>query len=125
MINGTLERYRTSTINRDGVIVPSINQTMVDNGGPWLVGEAYSLADITLACMLLRLEETGWLEQFAKQLDLQPLNDYYAHIKKRKSWHQAIVSQGYPIIERATEDLRQTRAADPEMFYIQVDAGRR
>ena len=105
--------------------MPSINQTLEDNGGPWLVGETYSLADITLACMLLRLEETGWLEQFAKQLDLQLLIDYYARIKNRKSWHQAIVSQGHPIIERATEDLRQTRAADPEIFYIQVDAGRR
>ena len=125
MINGALERYRTSTITRDGVIMPSIDQTLVDNGGPWLVGEAHSLADITLACMLLRLEETGWLEQFIKQPDLQSLIDYCARIKNRKSWYQAIVSQGHPIIERATKDLRQARAADPEMFYIQIDAGRR
>ena len=83
------------------------------------------MADITVGCMLLRLEETGWLEQFARQVDLQPLLDYYAKIKNRKAWQQAIVSQGHPIIERAAEDLRQARAANPEMFDIQVDAGRR
>jgi glutathione S-transferase len=32
----------------------TINQALLDDG-PWLVGDAYSLADITVACMLLHL----------------------------------------------------------------------
>jgi hypothetical protein len=65
------------------------------------------------------------LEQFDKQLDLQPLIDYYAGIKNRKACQEAIISHGHPIIEQAAEDLRHVRAADLEMFDVPVDADSR
>ena len=102
----------------------TINQSLVNNGGPWLLGAAYSLADISVACMLLRLEETGWLAEFARAQDLQPLLDYYDRIKSRTAW-QAIASHGHPIIEQASEDLRRARAADPKIFDIELGLGRR
>ena len=103
----------------------TINQSLVNNGGPWLLGAAYSLADITVACMLLRLEETGWLAEFAEELDLRSVLDYYDRIKSRPTWQQAISSHGHPIIEKASEDLRRARAADPEIFDIGLGSGRR
>ena len=97
----------------------------MNNGGPWLLGAAYSLADISVACILIRLEETGWLAEFAEELDLRPVLDYYDRIKSRPTWQQAISSHGHPIIEQASEELRRARAADPEIFDIGLGSGRR
>ena len=71
----------------------TINQTLENNGGSWLIREDYSLADITVGCILLRLDETGWLEHFATRHSLQALLDYYERLKKCKGWQAVLVGK--------------------------------
>lgn len=87
-----------------------IEKTLEARGGPWILGAAYSLADITLGCILLRLEETGWLEIFAAEQDLPALKAYYKRLKARPSWTAAISETPNPIIEKAKQDLAAARS---------------
>lgn len=90
-----------------------IDDALGVTGGPWVLGSAFSLADITLACVLLRLEETGFLKIFVEKDGLQRVASYHARLKARPSWAEAISNVTHPIITQGAEDLQKARARDP------------
>jgi glutathione S-transferase len=90
-----------------------IDDALGVTGGPWILGSAFSLADITLACVLLRLEETGFLKTFIEQDGLQRVASYYARLKARPSWAVAISNVTHPLITQGAEDLQTARTRDP------------
>jgi glutathione S-transferase len=58
---------------------------------PWLAGETYSLADISLVVYVRRLESFMMAPLWA---ELSHLNDWYSRIAKRPAYHRAIVEWG-------------------------------
>lgn len=80
------------------------------SGGPWILGDQYTLADITWSCILLRLDETGWMREFLKDVNLAPIATYYEALKQRPSWHKAIASKAHPIVDKAALDLAEAQA---------------
>ncbi|MEL7056159.1 MAG: glutathione S-transferase family protein [Pseudomonadota bacterium] len=96
----------------------TLNRTLELNGNSWILGETFSLADITIGCMLLRLEETGWLHWFERSGDIQNVIDYYARIKARPAWAEAITARAHPIVEQAKMDLIQIRSNDPALSEL-------
>ncbi|MCF4164903.1 glutathione S-transferase family protein [Zavarzinia compransoris] len=83
-----------------------VEATLRDNAGPWLLGAQFTLADISLACALLRLEETGWLARFAAGGGLDATLAYYGRVRARPSWRAAIEDMRHPLVERGVADLR-------------------
>jgi glutathione S-transferase len=102
----------------DGSRVPmrvhlqKVEAALMDSDGPWLLGPVFTLADITLACALLRLEETGWLERFAKVDGLQAILDYYRRVRARPSWAAAIKRVHHPLVDRGVADLLTSNLLD-------------
>ena len=82
-------------------------QDHLKDGGPWIMGDQYTLADVSWSCIFLRLDETGWLDHFFSTNDFAVLEKYYAAIKARPSWQSAIVEKGHPIIDKASIDLKK------------------
>lgn len=80
------------------------------SGGPWLLGEQYTLADVSWSCILLRLDETGWLPYFVDDLGMGALSAYYDRVRARQSWQTAIATIPHPVIELASADLRAAMA---------------
>lgn len=76
------------------------------NLSPWLLGTQFTLADTSLVCALLRLEETGWLARFAAGGRLSATLAYYDRIRARPSWQAAIEDMRHPLVERGVADLR-------------------
>jgi glutathione S-transferase len=99
-----------------------LDGALKESGGPWVLGNQFTLADITLACMLLRIDETGYLERFVRDGDLKAVHAYYDRLRARSSWQAAILNVTHPIIEQAVADLRQTRKADPSVERL-LNAG--
>ncbi len=85
-----------------------------ENGGPWLMGEQYSLADIAVAPLLDRVEDLGlealWLEEFPrvddwlKRMQERPaygkayyrgsrLSDQYPELKLGRGSHRHVIAQ--------------------------------
>jgi len=98
-----------------------IDDALGQTGGPWILGAQFSLADITLGCVLLRLEETGFLGSFPAKGGLGRLAAYYQRLQARPSWKAAIVDVTHPIITQGAEDLRVARAQDREIALMLGD----
>jgi glutathione S-transferase len=90
-----------------------LDRSLKASGGPWILGDRFTLADITLACVLFRVDETGFLEGFIRDGDLQAVRAYYDRLRTRPSWQAAILNVTHPIIEQAVADLGRRRRTDP------------
>ena len=71
----------------------------------WLIGDKFTLADISWSVILHRLEECGWSYLLFKNKPF--VEAYYAKIKKRQSFIQGIVFQSNPNLERGISDLKE------------------
>lgn len=103
-----------------------LNAALADDEREWILGPDCSLADISLACVLLRLEETGWLSWFEQAETISHVSAYYSRLKARGAWSAAILAHAHPIVELAKSDLRKAVSEDPalgEKIYGRVDAG--
>ena len=70
----------------------------------WLIGDNFTIADISWAVILHRLEECGWSDLLFKNKTF--IKAYYAEIKKRPSFVKGIVDQGNPNLEKGICDLK-------------------
>lgn len=98
-----------------------IDDALGETGGPWILGPQFSLADITLGCALLRLEETGFLASYLERGGLERLAAYYQRLQSRPSWKAAIFDVTHPIIAQGVEDLRAARAHDRQIAQMLGD----
>lgn len=100
--------------SRDCMLVHlgTLNAALKDHGKDWVLGDGFTLADITIGCMLERLSETGWLDWFAAHADIEETLAYFERIKARPAWKAAITDQAHPIVEQAKRDLRTIRIED-------------
>lgn len=85
------------------------------SGGPYILGESYSLADISWSAVFLRLEEGGWLDGFHRRRGLSRCRAWYEGVRARPSWREAILEHRHPIIDRAVADLAALRASRPDI----------
>ena len=83
--------------------------------GRWILGEQYTLADVTWSCILLRLDETGWLDHFLEDEALAPVKNYYAALGSRPSWKAAITDKTHPVVEQAKRDLKEAIDSDAKV----------
>ncbi len=58
---------------------------MEKDGGPWLMGEQFTLADIVVAPLLDRMNDLGYAELWS---DLPNVVDWYARIRERPSFQK-------------------------------------
>jgi len=96
----------------------TIDTALAKSDGYWILGKTYSLADITIGCMLLRLEETGWLDYFAKTQNVDELKNYFQRLKARPSWQAAIGNHTHPIIEKAKQDLAHQTSQSVDLYSL-------
>ncbi|MEM7294393.1 MAG: glutathione S-transferase family protein, partial [Pseudomonadota bacterium] len=89
-----------------GFHLETLNKTLAGRGQNWILGEQFSLADVTIGCMLLRLEETGWLDWFSQKSSISDVTRYYARLQQRPAWSKAISDHAHPVITQGREDLR-------------------
>lgn len=82
---------------------------------PWLGGDQMSLADVSLACLLLRLDEVGWLAHFMRNASLPQTGRYHARWKTRRSWREAIAAHAHPRVAAAIVELGRLQVADADV----------
>lgn len=92
-----------------------LDEALVSGKGPWILGEQFTLADITLSCVLLRLEETGFLDAYLSGGAFKAVRAYRDRLCARPSWTAAILDVTHPIIEQGVRDLKQERLADADV----------
>ena len=92
-----------------------LNEAIETSDGKWILGSDYSLADISIGCLLLRLDETCWLAHFRQKLKIDTLLDYYDAIQSRPSWQAAVTAHAHPHIDQAQKDLADLVSEESEL----------
>lgn len=99
----------------------TLNEAIQTSEDKWILGHDYSLADISIGCLLLRLEETCWLAHFREELNIDALLKYYDTVQNRPSWQAAITAHAHPRIDRARQDLANLVSEKPELQKLLYD----
>ena len=83
-----------------------------ETGGPWILGEVFSLADVSWVAIFERLVEADSLHVFLRQGRHPQVMAYWERLKDRPSYRAAIAEHAHPTVARGTERIRGAKAAD-------------
>ena len=93
----------------------ALEAKLVQTGGPWILGEAYSLADVSWMAIFERLRQVDTEEVFFAVGRHPACRAYWSRMKARASYREAITQQDHPLIEYGTCRIREVKAGDPVM----------
>ena len=93
----------------------ALEAKLVQTGGPWILGEAYSLADVSWMAIFERLRQADAEEVFLAVGRHPSCGAYWSRLKARASYREAITQQDHPLIEYGTCRIREAKAGDPEL----------
>ncbi len=85
------------------------------SGGPWILGEPFSLADVSWLVVFERLAQVDNLHVFVGG-ELRPAcTAYWQRLQARPSYREAILDQSHPTVRYGTKRLQDAKAADPRL----------
>jgi len=83
--------------------------------GPWILGDAFTLADVSWLVIFERLRQVDAEHVFLGGGRRPECTAYWERLRARPSYAQAILGCSHPLIDHGTRRLRQGKAADPEL----------
>ena len=98
-----------------GVHLDALEKALDVSTGPWILGEAFSLADVSWLVIFERLLQVDGLHTFVGE-DLRPACvAYWERLQARPGYRQAIREHSHPTIAHGTRRIQATKAADPAL----------
>lgn len=92
-----------------------LEKHLAATNGPWLLGEAYTLADVSWSVVFERLRETDF-EHVVLGDGKRPLTSaYWERLRARPSYARAITEQSHPTIQRGLARLRAMKQSVPAL----------
>ncbi len=82
------------------------------SGGPWILGDAYTLADVSWLVIFERLVQVDALHGFVGPGQRPACAAYWERLRARPSYRAAILEHAHPTIVSGTERLRQAKASN-------------
>ena len=83
--------------------------------GPWILGESFTLADVSWLPIFDRLREADSLHCFIGGGRRPAATAYWERLRERPSYRAAILDCAHPSIERGTQRLIEAKKADPAL----------
>ena len=88
------------------------------SAGPWLLGQDYTLADVSWLVIFERLRQADSLHVFCNS-DSHPLcAAYWERLSNRLGYRTAILDCSHPLIEYGTRRIRQIKDGDATMRVL-------
>jgi glutathione S-transferase len=91
---------------------------LAESGGPWVLGEAFSLADVSWLVIFERLAQVDLLHVLVGGGRRPHCAAYWERLQKRPAYREAITALAHPIVARGTQRLREAKAADPALREV-------
>lgn len=93
----------------------ALEKQLVERGGPWILGETFSLADVSWLVVFERLAQADFLHVFVGE-ELRPAcAAYWERLQQRRSYREAILGHPHPTIVYGTQRIRAAKAASPRL----------
>lgn len=86
-----------------------LEQQIVKSGGPWILGEQFTLADVGWMPILERLEQVDVLHLLMSETNRAHCWGYWQALRLRPSYDSAIAKQRHATVMRGTLQLRNAK----------------
>ena len=83
------------------------------NGENWIINNSFTLADISWAVILHRIEEVGWDETLFR--DKTFLKDYFKKVKAKQSFKSSIINYDHEILDKGKTILKSKIKEDQNL----------
>ncbi|MAE96522.1 MAG: hypothetical protein CL910_17890 [Deltaproteobacteria bacterium] len=85
------------------------------SGGPWILGEAFTLADVSWLVIFERLVQADWLHVYLGEGRRPLCAAYWEALKQRPSYAEAILGFPHETIAYGTRRIREAKTLSPEL----------
>jgi glutathione S-transferase len=93
----------------------ALGDQLEKNGGPWIAGERFSLADVSWVVILDRLVEADFDGFFWGEGRCPAVAAYWARLQERPSYAAAIASQRCRTLQDGVADVKAAKRDDPRL----------
>ncbi len=93
----------------------ALERQLEAGGGPWILGDTFSLADVGWLVIFERLRQVDMLHVFVAAANRPRCAAYWEDLRRRPSYAAAITAQPHPTIARGTRRLREAQSARPAL----------
>jgi len=98
-----------------GTHLDALEKQLAGTGGPWILGETFSLADVSWLVIFERLVQADCLHVFVGEGRRPACAAYWARLRERPGYEQAILGHAHEMIAYGTRRLKEAKAADPAL----------
>ena len=84
-------------------------------GGPWILGERFTLADVSWLVIFERLRQANAESAYLGAGKRPRTTAYWQRLKQRPAYAEAILGHSHPLIEYGRQRIEQVKAASPEL----------
>ncbi|MBO0344328.1 glutathione S-transferase family protein [Roseibium sp. CAU 1637] len=100
-------------LGRLGRAVTRLNDWLIENGGPWMMGHQLTYADIALMPVIVRMDDINLHEMWA---DKPMVSDWLAALKAHPAfeatyYHGSLLTEKYPHLQALRDERAQQPAA--------------
>ncbi len=100
-----------------GIHLDGFEEQLEKTGGPWILGEEYTLADVSWLVIFERLRQASAEEVFLG-VDRRPLcAAYWNRLQSRPAYEEAILVHSHPIIEYGRHRIEEAKQESPEVRH--------
>jgi len=101
-----------------------LEQKLGLSGGPWILGETFSLADVGWLVIFERLVQADILHVFLADGQRPQCASYWIHLQGRRGYREAIVDHRHPITIHGTRRLQEIKRDNPAIRLCLEGEGR-
>lgn len=83
------------------------------NGGPWIMGKQFTLADVGWLVILERIGQASAENVFLDASERPQVAAYWERLKARPSYQRAILDHGHPLVDYGRDRIAEAKAGDP------------
>jgi glutathione S-transferase len=93
----------------------ALEKQLSGHGGPCILGDQYTLADVSWLVIFERLEQTDYLGLFLGNGKRPVSAVYWDRLRARSSYGEAISGFSHPLITYGTQRIKEAKAGDPAL----------
>ena len=97
------------------VHLDALEEQLEKTGGPWILGDTFSLADVSWLAIFQRLVQADWLHVLLGGGRGPACDAWWRRLTARPAYREAILGHAHPTIAYGTERLRRLKRADPAL----------
>lgn len=98
-----------------GAHLDALEKQLGESQGPWILGEDFSLADVSWLVILERLRQADCVHVFMAEERRPECAAYWTRLQNRAGYREAILDHSHPTIDHGTRRLQEAKSADPAL----------